>query len=157
MIADFFEWKKKLLRSFDIAIHGHKDNEVYEKALNEYLMLIEEVLKNDDARGPKALLELYTNEPDYGLLESCFRVLSNVKHELFLPAFIQSFQSLLERSEEWTSDLFDHALKTGHFGEYISKIASTSEKLAIKKFANTFIENYPESEKLCNDLLLYVQ
>lgn len=148
----FEKWKAELLANFDITMHGCADDDAYALASARYDELIEEVLASNDPRRPLVLMELFSDEQDYGVLESCFRVLTNLPDSAFMPALLKSLPKLMEKTTYWTNDLFRFAIQQKGFNKFVRKEATDAEKAVLKHYLPAFKNCNQDLMEACNRL-----
>lgn len=153
MINNFEVWKKELFYAFDIAMHGHCDDELYQLESRRYINLINEVINSPKSECVEVLFRLFNNEPDYGIQESCFRVLTNIEGDIFIPAFLKELISLYYNAQHWCLDLFEYAVSQNEFFSYLDNL-SDDQNVILKKIAIETGKNNGELSKRCKHLLV---
>ena len=149
------EWKKELFYTFDIAMHGHDDNMLCKECTHKYWDLIDNVMINPSLVQVRTLFRLFNNEPDYGILEGCYRVLSNVDDEIFIKAFINELVTVYYNAPEWCVEFFERAIDQEIFFEYVIGLDADKRNILIKLIKETKEEDSQLSDK-CDRLLLLI-
>jgi hypothetical protein len=155
MTKCFEEWKKEFLHYFGIVMYGCNDDDiVYNQAVQRYVSLLNEVSEaGTDVRYALTVMEIFTDEPDYGILEGCYRTVTDLDEELFMSVLIKSLPMLTQRTKYWSCDFFRFALYQQGFCEYLRKNTTKEEKTMIKKFVKSFVKENPDEKYLCNNLI----
>ncbi len=103
----FEEWKSKLHESFEITMYGCDDDKLYQKYSNMFDEMLNEILVRNDDRFVIEVLKLFSDEEDYGVFESCFRVLSNLDVDLLKECFDNYGAELKQKSSFWYGEIRD--------------------------------------------------
>lgn len=98
---NFVGWEKKLYEAFQITMYGCDDDEKYQKASDDFTMLLDEALSANSSEYAEAIMKLFCDDEDYGTLESCFRILSNMDKKEVTEAFMKCKSELEQKSEFW--------------------------------------------------------
>lgn len=98
---NFIDWKEKLHESFQITMYGCDDDEKYQKASEDFDVLLDEALSVDSSEYAEVIMGLFCDDEDYGTLESCFRILSNMDKKNVTAAFVKCGSELKQKSEFW--------------------------------------------------------
>ena len=105
--TDFETWKNQLRTSFKITMYGCDDDKMYDKASKEFDEAIDYALKSDSPNYAIEIMKLFCDNEDYGTLESCFRVLSNMSPKVIAKAFKVHGTELKKQSNFWYSEIKD--------------------------------------------------
>jgi hypothetical protein len=158
MIENFERWAKDLQQSFNIAMYGTDEcDEIYNRTAMKYVSIINQAIGTSDIKVLETIFALFTDEPDDGVLESCFRVLTNMEDDVFVPAFVKSLPTLLVKANYWACDLFEYIIMRGQFLKYIPHDITEEQKLSLIKVANNTQDNSPKLTPLCNELISKLQ
>lgn len=149
------EWKKELFYAFDIAMHGHEDDALCKEYVRKYLDLIDDVMRNPSLVQVRTLFRLFNSEPDYGILEGCYRVLTNIDNNLFIRAFVDELITVYCNAREWCIELFEHAIAQEIFFEYVIGFDADKRSILIKLIKETKEEDSQLSDK-CDRLLFLI-
>lgn len=150
------EWKKELFYTFDIAMHGHDDNMLCKECTHKYWDLIDNVMINPSLVQVRTLFRLFNNEPDYGILEGCYRVLSNIDDEIFIRAFINELVTVYCNAPEWCVEFFERAITQETFPEYLVNLGSDERNILTKLIKETK-ENDKSLSDRCDKLLSLIK
>ena len=74
----FLSWKKKLHRTFRITMYGCNDENEYQENSRKFDDALKEAQIINSSLYAQEIMSLFCDDEDYGTLESCFRVLSNI-------------------------------------------------------------------------------
>lgn len=102
---NFKNWKYELHKNFKITMYGCDDDIEYQKASDNFDKALREALEANKSEYAQELISLFCDDEDYGTLESCFRILSNMDKEQLILAFNASENALRKHSQFWYDEI----------------------------------------------------
>ena len=102
---NFENWKQLLHESFKITMYGCDDDNKYQQASDMFDKSLNEALLVNNSMYAQELISLFCDDEDYGTLESCFRILSNMDRDQVRIALKEQEDNLFKNSKFWYKEL----------------------------------------------------
>lgn len=111
MIDNFEQWKRDLLRSYDVAIHGNAECEDrQQQAIDTFCACVDAAAYNATEEEAEVLFSLFSDDEDYELLEAVVGQLEGMRNEAaFVRNLLKAFPRLAREARKW-AETFAYAL-----------------------------------------------